>query len=126
MCALYILGTRLDPNLQLLQYIDMAELLRDNLEAQRRATSSITQSPSPTAQKYRREVPDLLSWVQCFGTDMAVITSKYPDRVRQLLAYQMLIIREARRCGGRGWLAYDSYFRQQVVGNESADWSKLN
>ena len=81
------------------EYIDMAELLRDNLEAQRRATSSITQSPSPTAQKHRWEVPDLLSWVQCFGTYMAVITSKYPDRVHQLLAYQTLIVREARRCG---------------------------
>lgn len=47
--------------------------------------------------------------MQCFGTYMAVVTSKYPDRVLQLLAYQMLIVREARRCGGRGWLAYDLF-----------------
>ena len=51
---------------------------------------------------------------------------KYPERVRQLLAYQTLIVCEARRCGAKGWLAYDSYFRQQVVGDEKADWSKLN
>lgn len=109
------------------EYIDMAELLRDNLEAQRRAASTPSQTQgSAHHQKHRREIPDLLSWVQCFGTYMAVVTSKYPDRVRQLLAYQTLIVREARRCGGRGWLAYDSYFRQQVVGDDSADWSKLN
>ena len=109
------------------EYIDMAELLRDNLEVQRRAASTPSQTQgSSLHQKHRREIPDLLSWVQCFGTYMAVLTSKYPDRVRQLLAYQTLIVREARRCKGRGWLAYDAYFRQQVVGDDSADWSKLN
>ena len=56
--------------------------------------------------------------MQCFGTYMAIVTSKYPTRT--------FIVREARRCGGKGWLAYDSYFRQQVVGNDGIDWSKLN
>ena len=66
------------------------------------------------------------SWVSCFGVYMAVLTSKYPEMTRQLLAYQTLIVREARRCGGNGWLAYDTYFRQQVAGDPSADWSSLN
>ena len=110
------------------EFVDMAELLRDNLEAQRRA-ASMAQSPpmsAATPTKHRREIPDLLSWVQCFGTYMAVLTSKFPQHMKELLAYQTLIVREARRCGGKGWLAYDSYFRQQVVGDESADWSRLN
>lgn len=109
------------------EFIDMAELLRDNLEAQRRtsAAAQIT-ATAPPAPKSRREIPDLMSWVQCFGTYIAVVTSKFPHRIKELLAYQTLIIREARRCGGRGWLAYDSHFRQQVVGDESADWSRLN
>ena len=110
------------------EYVDMAELLRDNLEVERRA-SSTKQPAGSTAtvqNKPRREIPDLLSWVQCFGTYMAIITSQFPNRTKELLAYQTLIVREARRCGGRGWLAYDSYFRQQVVGDDSADWSRLN
>ena len=110
------------------EFVDMAELLRDNLEAQRRA-ASMAQSPpasAATPTKYRREIPDLLSWVQCFGTYMAVLTSKFPQRMKELLAYQTLIVREACHCGGKGWLAYDSYFRQQVVGDESADWLRLN
>ena len=60
--------------------------------------------------------PDLLSWVQCFGLYAVVMVSKYPERVVHLLAYQTLIIREARRCGGRGWLSYDTIFRQQMIG----------
>ena len=109
------------------EFVDMAELLRDNLEALRRGSlqDGSTASSSQT-KKARREVPDLLSWVQCFGTYMAIIASKHPSRVRQLLAYQTLIVREARRCGGNGWQTYDSMFRQQVVGHPDADWSKLN
>ena len=109
------------------EYIDMAELLRYNLEAQRRAATTAAATPHPSSTpKSRREVPDILSWVQCFGIYMAVVTSKCPERTKELLAYQTLIVREARRCGGKGWLAYDTHFRQQVVGNQSADWSKLN
>ena len=108
------------------EYIDMADLLRDNLEAQRRCTSQSSGSPplgaAPTSRG-RREIPDLLSWVQCFGTYIAVVTSQNPERMRQLVAYQTLIVREARRCGGKGWLAYDS--GQQAVGNSSTDWSQI-
>ena len=57
---------------------------------------------------------------------MVVVASKRPDRVCELLVYQTLIVREARRCGGKDWLMYDRYFRQQVVGNAAADWSRLN
>ena len=61
------------------EHIDMAELLRDNLEAQRRAASTPSQTQGPShLQKHRHEIPDLLSWVQCFGTYMAVVTSRYP------------------------------------------------
>ena len=67
-------------------------------------------------------MPDLLSWVQCFGTYMAIIASKHPSRVRQFLAYQTLIVQEARQCGGNGWQTYDSMFRQQVVGHPDANW----
>ena len=107
------------------EFVDMAELLRDNLEAYRRAGSSQS-NQSTSGGRSRREIPHLLSWVQCFGVYMAVVTSKFPMRIRELLAYQTLIVREARRCGGRGWLAYDTHFRQQVVGDNSVDWSRLN
>ena len=91
------------------EYVDMAELLRDNLEAQRRSSSQLTGSSSsgPSHSRSRREISDLLSWVQCFGTYVAIVTSKQPERMCQLLPYQTLMVREARRCGGKGWLAYD-------------------
>ena len=110
------------------EFVDMAELLRDNMELERRRTAR----EMPAAglglgvQPSRREVPDLISWVQCFGVYAAVVSVKHPDRLLQLLAYQTTIVREARRCGGRGWLSYDAMFRQQAAISPSVDWSKLN
>ena len=119
--------SKLVAKIQKLEFVDMAELLRDNLELQRQMRSQEQFSqPSSQPRNRRREIPDILSWVSCFGVYMAVLTSKYPEMTRQLLAYQTLIVREARRCGGNGWLAYDTYFRQQVAGDPSADWSSLN
>ena len=79
-------------------FVVMAELLRDNLEAQRRGNlqdaSAIDLSQSKRACQ---EIPDLLSWVQCFGTHLAVSATKYPDRLWHLLAYQTLVVRKARQ-----------------------------
>ena len=108
-------------------FIDMAELL-DNLEAQQRG--GVQELPLFSASglsRQRQEVPDLLSWVQCFGIYTAVVASRYPERIQKLLAYQTLMVREARQCGGKGWLSYDSYFRQQMVGEWRGDeWGRLN
>ena len=80
---------------------------------------------SHPSKRNRREVPDLLSWVQCFGFYTAIVVSAYPERMKQLIAYQTLIVREARRCGGKGWKAYDSIFHQQMAGDTMANsWNR--
>ena len=50
--------------------MDMAELLWDNMKVERwcNTMESASAGPVPTTSRpARREVPDLLSWVQCFG-----------------------------------------------------------
>ena len=80
---------------------DMAELLKDNIEAERRAAGNEAgQGPRVS----RQEVPDFESWLQCFSAYAAVICSRYPQKTRELWAYQALMISEHRKCGGRGWL----------------------
>lgn len=64
------------------EFIDMAELLWDNLEAQRRASAVASSVSSP--HKSRREIPDLMSWVQYFGMYIAVVMSKLPHRINFL------------------------------------------
>ena len=63
----------------------MAELLRDNLEAQRRGTPQEEESTSSsTPARLRREVLDIVIWVQCFGVYTAVVASEYPERTHKL------------------------------------------
>ena len=55
-----------------------------------------------------------------------IVANSHLDKLQQLLAYQTVLVREARRYGGNGWQAYDTMFRQQVANDPAADWSKLN
>ena len=71
-----------------------------------------------------REISSLSSWVCCFLTYLAVQTS---DPVtRQRATYAMLVVREAMRHGGRGWLDYDRLFRQQAALNPSLQWNVIH
>ena len=149
-------------------FVDMAELLCDNLEADRHEAKG-----ADGRLASRREAPELLSWMQCFGIYVCVVASWHPksdtpavglsntyspgssaswweghrttpylfkqqaavsssldwsilnitlyagipSRIRQLLAYQTLIVREARRLGGRGTVLLLIYLssRQQCL-----------
>ena len=109
-------------------FVDMAELLKDNMEAERRRHAS---EADPTQGHLgqpptRREVPDLMSWLQCFSLYAAVVCNKYPEKAREMWAYQALMISEFRRCGGRGWQLYDTAFRQHAASLELTDFSKIN
>ncbi len=78
--GLAAIPARLVSKIQRGEYIDMAELLQHNLEALHRGTlleqSAGTSHPS---KRNRREVTDLLSWVQCFGSYTAIVMSAHPE-----------------------------------------------
>ena len=74
----------------------------------------------------RREVPDLLSWVTCFGMYASVLSDKFPHLTKGLWSYQTFIVREARKCGGKGWQEYDLMFRQQKPSALDLKWTSVN
>ena len=126
--ALPVVPAKLVRRILKAEYVDMAELLKDNMEAERRRWRAEGGQPQGhfTQRTPRREIPDVLSWLQCFNLYAAVVTSEHPEKTRELLAYQALMISEARRCGGRGWLLYDAAFRQQIRSFDSVDFAKVN
>ena len=124
--ALPVVPAKLVRRILRAEYVDMAELLKDNMEAERRRMQAEGGTMHYQGRPSRREIPDIISWVQCFGLYAAVVTSRYPQKMKELLAYQTTIVSEARRLGGRGWLLYDSQFRQQMSSFESVDFSKIN
>ena len=106
------------------EYIHMAELLKDNMEAERRRLTS--EENSGTSKGTRRAIPNLLSWLHCYSLFAAIICSKYPEKSREMWAYQATLISEANQCGGNGWHLYDAALRQQISSIEKTDFSKIN
>ena len=92
------------------EYVDMAELLlRDNMEQKkdeiigRYPPMHLALISSQTGERYHTSQPGF----QYFGMHAAMLSSSCPERVHKLYAYQTMIVREAHRDGGKGWLSYD-------------------
>ena len=74
----------------------------------------------------RKLVPDIATWVQCFGIYMAVVTSEAPDRTKSMLAYMALIAKCSLRYRWPSWAVYDLNFRQEAADTGLRDWSRVD
>lgn len=105
------------------QFMDMKELLTDKVSLINQLEAVHPIHMLGAARPRLREVSTLPTWCYCFIGYMAMCTS---DPVtRDQLAYARLIIREAQRHGGPGWLDYDRAFRQQIAADPSLRWNTL-
>ena len=80
--------------------------------------------PKSNAQK-KNAVIDTLTWVECFNSYTAVLTTYFLSRSRDLLAYMALIIRTAKRFRGKAWLDYDRAFCREAAATNLRDWSVM-
>ena len=108
------------------QFVEMRDLLADNIALLNQLSSLHGTVPLPltTVNRTRlREVPSLVSWLYCFNAYVAVRTSD--PSTRDMLTYSRLLIREALRHGGSGWMEYDRVFRKQRSINPCLAWNTL-
>ena len=113
---------------QAAQFIQMKDLLGDNVtlvnQLDNLPANSLGGASSSIPQPQMREVFSALTWAGCFLTFAAAKTT---DRAtRDLLTYGWLVLREAQRLSGSGWLEYDRIFWQHAALNPSTQWSELN
>ena len=66
----------------------------------------------------------LVPWIYCFIIYVAVHTSDVASRDQ--LSYTFLLIKEAQRHGGTGWLAYDQAFSNQLATDPTKWWNTLD
>ena len=106
------------------QFVEMKELLSDNIALLQQLDVFQGQCAMPVlpgALKSRlREVATLPSWLYSYLAYMADPTTR--DR----LAYGRLLLREAQRHGGAGWLDYDRVFRQQAALDATLPWNSIH
>jgi len=80
-----------------------------------------TPSGGHSTRLSHREMPDFISWLQCFSNYAAIMATCYPHKVWELWVHQTLMIGEHRKCSGRSWLHYNSAFRQPITNLEATD-----
>ena len=117
--------------LQRWEFVNMSELLPDNLELVRhsvdsRGATSCATVKSPKKRELSEDWRGLIAWSVCFNTFAAIIAKKYPTKSQELLAYHSTILVEALRFGCKGWLSYDRMFREHVEKEPGSNWSILH
>ena len=65
-------------------------------------------------------------WLEAFAIFSLIVVSHFPHRWRDLLQYQLLILRTHRHFSGRVWLSYDQAFREHAAATGLTDWSCMN
>ena len=95
----------------------MRDLLPDNIALVERLEAPPTHR-SPAKASETRGVGALATWETAFSNYIAVVAAAHPGRVRDMLAYMRLLVREAQKYGGTGWITYDQVFRWNRPGRD--------
>ena len=59
-------------------------------------------------------ISSISGWLQAFAVYVAVISKKQPDRVPDLMGYQVLMLEVSNEYKNDCWLAYDRHFHHKL------------
>ena len=105
------------------EYVDMPELLPDRLGVN---AGPPVEGDKEDKKTKRRQVTNILEWIQCYAIYMAVRTQKFPDKVQDMLGYLALIVEARMENDGDGWLGYDRRFRQTAAATPDIPWARID
>ena len=64
--------------------------------------------------------------MEAFSIFALILVTHFPHRWKDLLQYQLLILRTFRHFSGKVWLAYNQAFREHAAATRLTDWSCMN
>ena len=114
------------------KFVEFSDLLSKNIE------QSQTDNYDPqlcfdgrfyltsTPKKPKRRIEDISGWMEAFSVYCCVLMAHFPTRAKDLLLYQMMILRTHRQFTGRVWLSYDRAFCEHAAATNLTDWSEVN
>lgn len=111
------------------QFVELREFLGDNIKLLDRLESAQAAGMPPVVvnplQRPRlREISSPISWIYCFAAYVAVRTSD--PLTRDMLTYARIVLGEALRHGGSGWIEYDRAARQWRARCPSRPWNMVD
>ena len=99
-----------------LEYVEMADL---HPEAWMLEEEFTDKTLAALFKRRKEPVTNILVWVQCYASLVALLAQQYPMQTPQFIAYLVTIVRAHRNFEGLGWVVYDTAYRRQA-----AVWSK--
>ena len=109
------------------QFIELADLLSDNIKAQDTQPQAYLEGKLLVEKKKRVvEITDIVTWVEAFSIFCLVLCNSFPSRWLDLHKYKLLIIQTAKRFRDRSWLNYDIAYRKEAAASGSTDGSRMN
>ena len=110
------------------KFVELHELLPANIvitepEPQLLFDGCLVLTSSP--KKPKRRIEDISTWLET-SIYCLVLISHFPNRWKDLLQYQLLILRRHCQFADRVWLSYDRAFRENATATNLTDWSQLN
>ena len=67
------------------------------------------------SRKPKQRIEDISTWLEAFSVYCLVLVSYFPHRWKNLLQYQLLILRTFRQFSTPVWLSYDRAFRENAA-----------
>ncbi len=97
-----------------LEFVEMSEVTMD---------APPEPTPSRPLQPSRPMITDISHWVERYATMAALLTTRFPHKAPELLAYLATIVRAERNYEPGRWVAYDRQFRREALAKKCLDWS---
>lgn len=102
------------------KYVDLSDFLAPNLQLQQNDSEPqllfdgrlVLTSPP---KRQRHKIEDIVVWMEAFSIFALVMVTHFPHRWKDLLQYQLLVLRTFRHFSGKVWLAYDQAFREHAA-----------
>ena len=98
------------------EYIELCDLLPEFWITPRSEEEVASQRLARS--KGRKRTQEIHVWLQCFAVYVAVVASKCSNRVPDMMAYMIQIIRANQEYEGLAWFAYDKAYRRQAAATQ--------
>ena len=109
-----------------LEFVEMRELLPEEWLHSVTEESDNHSCCNSAVKKKKAPVTNIFTWFQGYASLVGALSTAYPSKVPQFMAYQSMIIRCYKDFEGLAWVQYDHAFHRQAAVSKNLDWSQVN